>query len=129
MHTQMTAEPIRLTYEDFCALPEDGRRYEILDGDLYVSPAPIPLHQRLIFKLAIALHKHVDQNLLGEIFISPLDVLLSEHDIVEPDLIFIAKNSKAIVTDKNIQGPPDLLVEVLSPSNAIRDTRDKRNIY
>jgi len=129
MHIQMTAEPIVLTYDDFCALPDDGRRYEILDGDLYMSPAPIPFHQRVSANLNDILRQHVRRNSLGQVFYAPVDVLLSEHNIVEPDLVYISKANIGILTDKNIKGPPDLLVEILSPSSAVRDTRDKRNIY
>jgi Uma2 family endonuclease len=129
MHDRLVAEPIRLTYEDFCALPEDGRRYEIIDGDLYMSPSPVPLHQRVVLNLGAMLRDHVRRNRLGQVFIAPLDVILDEHNIVEPDIIFVSSARTAIVTEKNIQGSPDLLVEVLSPATAKRDTADKRNIY
>lgn len=129
MHTTLVPEPIKLTYQDYCALPDDGRRYEILDGDLYMSPAPETPHQRVAFRLAMILHAHVARRGLGEVFIAPLDVLLDEHDVVEPDIIFVSKARRSIITQKNIQGAPDLLVEVMSPSSGDRDTRDKRNLY
>jgi Uma2 family endonuclease len=129
MHDRLVAEPIRLTYEDFCALPDDGRRYEILDGDLYMSPSPATLHQRVVGNLYAILREHVRRHGLGEVFIAPYDVVLGTHDIVEPDVIFVSRARAAIVTEKNIQGPPDLLIEVVSPSTAERDTRDKRNLY
>ena len=106
MHIQMTAEPIVLTYDDFCALPDDGRRYEILDGDLYMSPAPIPFHQRVSANLNDILRQHVRRNSLGQVFYAPVDVLLSEHNIVEPDLVYISKANIGILTDKNIKGHP-----------------------
>jgi Uma2 family endonuclease len=129
MHDRLVAEPIRLTYEDFCALPEDGMRYEILDGDLYMSPSPVPQHQRVVLNLGALLSDHARRNRLGQVFIAPLDVILDEHNIVEPDVIFVSTGRSAIITEKNIRGAPDLLVEVLSPSTSKRDTADKRNIY
>ena len=129
MHTTLVPEPIKLTYQDYCALPDDGRRYEILDGDLYMSPSPESLHQSIVLNLAANLRSHVKAHGLGKVFVAPLDVLLSEHNIVEPDLIYVSRARRSIITQKNIQGAPDLLVEVLSPSNSERDLRDKRNIY
>ena len=129
MHTTLKPEPIKLTYEDYCALPDDGKRYEILDGDLYMSPSPETPHQRILGNLLAILHDHVRLLKLGEVFVAPLDVLLGKHDIVEPDLIFVSNERRAIITRKNIRGAPDLLVEVLSPSTSKRDLRDKRNIY
>ncbi len=129
MNRPLVAEPIRLTYQDFCALPDNGRRYEILDGDLYMSPSPTPLHQHVLLELGANLRAHVKRHDLGRVFIAPLDVLLSEHDIVEPDIIFVSKARESIITAKNIVGVPDLLVEIISPSNTERDVRDKQNIY
>ena len=125
----LIGEPVRLTYADFCALPDDGRRYEILDGDLYMSPSPVPLHQQIALNLALVLADHVRRNRLGRVYVAPLDVLLSENDVVEPDVVYVSRERAAIITPKNIQGPPDLLIEVLSPATADRDLTDKRNIY
>jgi Uma2 family endonuclease len=129
MHTSLVPEPIKLNYQDFCALPDDGRRYEILDGDLYMSPSPATLHQRVVGRLLVLLSEHVRQMNLGEVFVAPYDVLLDEQNIVEPDLIYVANANVSIITEKNIQGAPDLLVEIVSPSTIERDTRDKRNLY
>lgn len=129
MHDQITAQPIRLDYGDFCALPDDGKRYEILDGALCMSPSPGTPHQRVSLRLARLLADHVEDRQLGEVFIAPFDVLLAEHDIVEPDLIFVATAREAIVTDKHIRGIPDLLIEIVSPSRPEVDVRDKRAVY
>lgn len=129
MHDRLVAEPIKLTYEDFCALPDDGKRYEILDGDLYMSPSPITVHQRIVGRLYSILDEHARKKGLGEAFVAPFDVVLDEHDIVVPDVSFVSKAKQGIITDANIQGAPDLVVEVLSPSTKGRDLRDKRNIY
>jgi Uma2 family endonuclease len=129
MHTSLVPEPIKLTYQDFCALPDDGRRYEILDGDLYMSPSPGPQHQRIAGRIYAILDAHVRKAGLGEAFPAPLDVLLEEHEIVEPDVVFVSRARASIITEANIRGVPDLLVEILSPSTKSRDIRDKRNIY
>lgn len=129
MHDTLRGIPIRLTYEDFCALPEDGRRYEILDGDLYMSPSLTPRHQRIAGRLFVILDEFTRVHRLGEVFPAPLDVLLAEHEIVEPDIIYVSAARSAIVAEQHIIGAPDLVVEVLSPGTAERDRRDKRNIY
>ncbi len=129
MHTTMRPEPIRLTYADFCALPEDGWRYEILDGDLFKSPSPGESHQTIVGNLHAVLREHVRRHKLGRVYIAPFDVILDEHNVVEPDVLFVTIANKGIITPQNIQGAPDLLIEVLSPSSIERDTRDKRNLY
>lgn len=129
MHDRLVAEPIRLNYHDFCALPDDGKRYEILDGDLYMSPSPRTVHQRVLVRLGRLLSDHVDGKRLGEVFFAPFDVILSDNDIVEPDLIFVTDANRSIITEDNIRGAPDLLIEVLSRTRPELDTRDKRAIY
>ena len=129
MPEPLVAEPIRLTYEDFLALPDDGKRYEILDGDLYMSPSPRTLHQRLLLRLAIILGEHVRCKGLGEVFIAPFDVVLGDNDIVEPDIVFVSEANRSIITEENIRGVPDLLVEVLSPTRPQYDLKNKRAVY
>src|SRR5262245_1109998 len=123
------APTTRLGYKEFCELPDDGQRYEILDGALFVSPSPQTKHQRVLFRLARILGDHVEKHDLGEVFIAPYDVLLGEHDIVEPDLIFVSKQRAQVVTDLHIRGVPDLLIEVLSPLRPQYDTEKKRARY
>ena len=118
-----------LTYADLLHTPDDGQRYEIIEGDLYVSPAPIPKHQEVSGRLYIEFHGWVTPRGLGKIYFAPLDVLLTDHDIVEPDLVFIAQDRLDIVQDKFVLGAPDILVEVLSPSTRARDERLKANLY
>jgi|CXWL01.1.fsa_nt_gi Uma2 family endonuclease len=121
---------LKLTYEDFQGFPEDGKRHELLDGDHYVTPAPIPRHQRLAFRLAVAIEnqerKRVDPAL---VFMAPLDVVLSPHDVVEPDVIVVRPERSQLVTETCIEGAPDLLVEVLSDSTRKRDETTKRHLY
>lgn len=129
MHDVIRGERIRLSYADFRALPDDGKRYELLDGDLYMSPSPVTRHQVIVGNLFAVIREHVLRSGLGRVFIAPYDVVLDEHNVVEPDVIFVSAERAAIVTEKNIQGVPDLLIEVLSPATAERDRRDKRNLY
>jgi Uma2 family endonuclease len=117
--------PRKLTYQDFEKIPEDGRRHEILDGVHVVSPSPSRDHQRVAFRLARKLADFVDANRLGEVFMAPFDVVLSDHDIVEPDLLFLSSQRANRLTEANVQGAPDLAVEVLSPSTRRRDLGKK----
>lgn len=120
----------RLTLEDFECFPDDGRRHELLNGEHVVTPAPSTRHQRTVQNIfvALALHlrRHPEQ---GEAFIAPFDVVLSRFDAVEPDLLVIGGDQGHILTDKNVQGPPALVVEVLSGSTRRRDERAKRQLY
>ncbi|MBC7347002.1 MAG: Uma2 family endonuclease [Clostridia bacterium] len=120
---------ILLTYEDYCALPNDGRRYEVLEGVLCVTPSPSTRHQRISRRLELILALHVEENHLGEVFYAPMDVVLSPHNVVQPDLIFIGRERNHLITDKNIAGPPDLVVEILSPASAETDRRLKAQLY
>lgn len=124
-------DPIRrkLTYEDYLLFPEDGNRHEILDGEHCVSPAPGPRHQIVVGELMGWLVPFVRQRRLGRFLPAPLDVLLDRHDIVQPDLLFISTANLKILTEKNVQGAPDLVVEVLSDSTRKRDEGIKLERY
>lgn len=121
--------PQGMSYDEYCLLPDDGKRYQVLEGELFVSPAPRPQHQRVLFHLARLLQEHVEENGLGEVFISPIDVILEPMTIVQPDIVFVGSDQADIVTDLNIQGPPDLCIEVISPTTGLIDRHAKRNIY
>lgn len=123
------ATDTKLTYEDFCALPEDGNVHEIIDGVHYMNPAPVPGHQRVLVFLSHIFADYLEKHPIGEVFVAPLDILLSEHDIVEPDLIYISNTKRGIIGDKNIQGMPELLVEILSPSTRRKDFTLKKDLY
>jgi Uma2 family endonuclease len=120
---------IRLTYEDYVELPDDGRRYEILDGDLEATPSPTTVHQRVSRRLLRLLDDHVTEHELGEIFDAPTDVILANTTIVVPDLVFISAARASIVTRRAIEGAPDLIVEILSDSTARRDRTRKATLY
>jgi Uma2 family endonuclease len=119
----------RFTYQDLCDLPYDGKRYEIIQGDLIVTAAPRILHQRAVTRLSRYLSAFVEDNKLGHVFVSPVDVVFSEFDVVEPDIIYISKQRAAILTEKNVQGAPDLVVEVLSEWTAKIDRTAKLKLY
>lgn len=120
------AEGAALTYADLASFPDDNVRREIIDGELIVSPSPRTRHQRVSGRLHLALGGHVAEQGGGEVFYGH-DVILSDHNVVEPDLTFVADERRAIVTDLNIQGAPALLIEVLS--DARRDRIIKRDLY
>lgn len=121
------------TYDDYCTLPEDmSRRYELLHGDLYMVPAPTTRHQQISINLSLLLQRHVKSHRLGEILYSPVDVILGHGDareVVQPDLLFVATGRLHIVKLHGIEGPPDLVVEILSPGTEERDRGYKLTMY
>jgi Uma2 family endonuclease len=120
---------VRLTYDDYCLLPDDGKRYEIVDGELFVTPSPRRAHQRVVTRLAHFFVDFLEKTDLGEVFVAPFDVVFSMFDVVEPDIIYVSSERAALVTDKNVQGAPDLVVEVLSETTAERDRSIKLKLY
>ena len=125
-----TAQPaVKLTYGDYCAAPADTR-YELLDGELIMVPAPNTKHQDVQFRLALQLGNWIIKRGLGRAFNPPYDVVLSEHDTVQPDFVFISREREHLLSGgKNLQGAPDLAVEILSPSSAEQDRGKKRALY
>ena len=119
----------KFTYEDLEAIPPDRNRYEIVDGELIVTPAPIPLHQRILGNLFGLIWTHVRQHRLGEVYQAPLDIVFSPGTVLEPDLIFIRQSRLHIIGEKHLTGPPDLVVEVLSESTARLDRDVKPKQY
>ena len=119
----------KLTYEDYLRIPDDGKRHEIIDGKHFVTAAPFIRHQRIVRRLASRLDGFLREHPLGEYFFAPTDVILSPHDIVQPDLLFISNERSPIVTEKNIQGAPDLVIEILSGSTRRLDEVLKRRAY
>ncbi len=119
---------IKFTYEDYLNTPDD-KRYELLDGELVMPPAPGELHQSVSGMLGWKLVQFAVENRLGRVYHAPFDVVLSNTDVVQPDLIFVSNERADIITPANIQGAPDLVVEILSPSTATRDKTFKRSLY
>ena len=118
----------RLTYQDYVAL-EGDERYELMDGELILVAAPSEDHQTVIMELGYRMHAFVRENDLGRVIQAPYDVLFTDTEVVQPDLLFVSKDRYHIRTPANIQGAPDLVVEVLSPSSSRRDWREKRDLY
>ncbi|MBI1822416.1 MAG: Uma2 family endonuclease [Nitrospirae bacterium] len=125
----MNNTAIKLTYQDYLQITDDLNRHEIIDGEHYVTPSPITKHQRISKQLFLRLNKWVEDHHLGEVYETPLDVVLSDIDVVVPDLLFVSKSRMPIFTEKNIHGAPDLVIEILSPSTASRDLGIKKRLY
>ena len=105
---------LKTTYDQYRDLPETGPRYQLIDGELIMSPAPTSRHQTIILRIASAIFVFVEKNLLGQVFVSPIDVILSTLDVLQPDVIFISNARRKIIAREGIRGAPDLCVEVLS---------------
>ncbi len=119
----------KLTYADYVRFPEDGLRHEIIDGEHFVTPSPSLRHQRISGTLFYLLRSHLENHPVGELFYAPFDALLGAHDIVVPDLLYLSEERRHFLTAKNLQGPPNLVIEILSPSTSRRDRRLKRDLY
>lgn len=125
----MAIQPIRLTYDDYLLFPEDGLRHELLDGEHYATAAPFLRHQVIVRRFTSALNPFIEANELGELYPAPVDVILSRYDIVQPDLVFVSRERLHILNDRNIQGAPDLVIEILSESTQRRDKGIKMTTY
>ena len=117
----------KLDYDDYLRLPDDGKRYEILDGELYVTPAPSPLHQRVSKRLQRKLEDYFEARALGEVFNAPIDMILGRHDVAQPDLLVVTNPDQ--ISGRGIEGAPLLIVEVLSPSTRRHDRGVKVQRY
>ena len=120
-------EPNRLTYGDYVDFPDDGVRRELIGGQVHVTPSPRVRHQRLVRRILVALDAYLQGHGGGEVFVAPLDVVLSEYDVVQPDVLVVLDAGGAALTKANLKGPPALAVEVMSDPG--RDRRLKRNLY
>ena len=125
----MPGERVILTYKNYEALPADGRRYEVHEGELSVTPAPSPRHQRILGNLNDIVRQHVKARGLGEVFFAPIDCILSDISIVQPDLVYLDTGRGGLVSNRGIEGPPTLVVEILSPSTMEIDRSTKRQLY
>ncbi|MHB1757363.1 MAG: Uma2 family endonuclease [Leptospirillum sp.] len=133
MEVPMKTAPLKgWTYEEFMTLPEGGAcRYEIIEGELFMTPSPNSKHQEISGNLFAVIWTHLRSNPFGKVFAAPYDVVFSQDplQVTEPDLVFVSKAHASIITEKNIQGVPDLLIEILSPGTAATDRRVKRALY
>jgi Uma2 family endonuclease len=118
-----------LTCADYAALPDDGRRYQLLEGELVMTPSPQARHQEISIALASRLWLHVREHGLGDVFDAPLDVTLDDRNVVQPDILFISRERSGIRQDDRIVGAPDLCVEILSPGTERVDRVRKLDLY
>ena len=124
----MLKEKTRMTYDDYLALP-DEKRYELMEGELFMVPAPDFYHQIVSGNIQFYLMDFVKKRNLGVVVDAPVDVVMSPEDVLQPDILFISRENRHIITKKNVSGAPDLVIEILSPSTQERDKLVKRDIY
>ena len=121
---------LKLTYDDFVQFPDDGKRHEIIDGEHFVTPSPRPRHQIILGNLHLVIASWLEANPIGRVYLSPLDVVMSKTDIVEPDLLYMSNaRAASTLTEINVAGIPELLVEIASPGTRKRDDGIKRRLY
>jgi Uma2 family endonuclease len=126
----MTSVISKLTYEEFQTLPRDGsKRFELIEGEVFMTPSPSTRHQTAASNLHLALGNFVRERNLGRVYFAPYDVVFSQWTALEPDLLFIRKERLSIITDANVQGAPDLVIEILSPGNKAYDRETKYRVY
>ncbi|MBM4093734.1 MAG: Uma2 family endonuclease [Planctomycetes bacterium] len=119
----------KLGYAEYARIPDDGRRHEVIDGEHVVNPAPDMVHQRLSRRIQFQLYTQIELRGLGEVMNAPVDLQLSDWDIVQPDLVVVLSRNKTIMTAKKIEGSPDLVVEILSGSSMHNDRVLKKELY
>lgn len=127
---QGVPERVKMTYDDLLALPDDGLRHELIDGEHVVSPSPAPQHQLILGNLHYLIRGFLNERRIGIVMTAPLDVVFSKHDVVEPDLVYFSmERYRQVVGEKNAQGAPDVVVEIVSPWSRRRDEVIKRRLY
>jgi len=124
------APRVKLTYEDFLQFPDDGRRHELIDGEHYVTPSPNTRHQRISGRLHLLIGNWLQEHPVGQLFYAPFDVVFSNIDVVEPDLLYMSNERAAeVLTEKHVRGVPELVIEIASPGTRRRDETLKRRLY
>ena len=118
-----------MTVREFLELPDDGNRYELIDGELILNASPVLRHQRIVRRLTVRLDRYFEDYGGGEVFHAPTDVILNEDNAVQPDLIVVTSSRASILGEKNVQGAPDIAIEVLSSSTRRKDEILKRKLY
>src|SRR5437870_4966193 len=121
-HVNPASPGLKLTYDDFVLFPDDGQRHELIDGEHFVTPSPNTKHQRISFNLTLALGSWVEEHRTGRMFYAPFDVVLSNFNVVEPDLLYFSNERLAeVVTPQHARGAPNLVIEIGSPGTRQRD--------
>ena len=123
------SQAVRFTYEDLEQFPDDNKRRELIDGEVYVSPAPNSRHQLIVTDLSFLIGLYLREKPLGRVIVAPLDVIFSEYEVAEPDLIYLSKEKADRLGQRGIEGAPDWLTEVTSPSTRKRDFGIKLKLY
>lgn len=124
----IVVEKKKYAYEDYLKTPRD-KRYELINGELLMTPSPTPYHQRVSRKLEFILEGFITKNNSGEIFYAPCDVYLDNENVVQPDILFISQDRLNIIGDKNIQGEPNIAIEIISENSVYRDMVQKKRLY
>ena len=121
---------VKLTYDDFVLFPDDGQRHELIDGEHYVTPSPNRKHQRVSGNIHLLIGAWLEERPIGQLFYAPFDVVFSRFDVVEPDLLYMSNERAAtVLTAANVQGTPELVIEIGSPGTRKRDETIKRRLY
>lgn len=128
MHRPTQADRGEWTYSEYARLPDDGNRYEVLDGEVLVTPAPTPHHQKVILRLAVQLSEYVEERGHGWVF-QDMDLLCATGHFLRPDLVVVPADRRAGITDRGVEVPPALVAEVLSPSSRTIDEANKPRRY
>jgi Uma2 family endonuclease len=117
------------TVDDFRALPAGPPYYQLINGELIMSPSPSRYHQKILLNLALILGNYLKTNPIGEVYTAPFDVYLTDDNAVEPDIVYVANANAHILTEAGVEGAPDLVAEILAPSTGRYDREDKRKVY
>jgi Uma2 family endonuclease len=129
-HVKITHPALKLTYDDFVLFPDDGKRHELIDGEHYVTASPNTKHQTIVGNLHWLIRAYLETHPIGKVFVAPYDVMFSDFDVVEPDLIYLSnERAEQVLTPIHAKGVPELVVEVSSPATRRRDETIKRRLY
>jgi Uma2 family endonuclease len=124
------ATSLKLTYDDFVQFPDDGKRHELIDGAHYVTPSPNTRHQQISGDLFALIWTYLETHAIGRVFSAPFDVVFSQFDVVEPDILYLSNERAAeIITPQHVRGAPDLIIEIASRGTRKRDETIKRHLY
>jgi Uma2 family endonuclease len=119
---------VRFTYEDLEQFPDDGKRREIIGGELHTMPSPNPKHQDIVGNFFVEIKLFLRAHPLGRVFVAPLDVIFHIDDVIIPDVMFVSKERQDLISRRGVEGAPDLVIEVISPSSVKRDLEVKRKL-
>jgi len=126
----MPSPGVKLTYDDFLLFPDDGLRHELIDGEHYVTASPNTKHQRISINLAVPIGGWLELHPISQLFHAPFDVVFSQFDVVEPDLLYLSNERAATaLTSQHVRGTPELVIEISSPATRRRDETTKRHLY